>query len=162
MMRRLAFAAACMWIMLTCSACHAGRPKIQTTETPADAGKVLDPPFHFLLTIAGYKPKRLVHDSDMFSTWGELALVPSHASPSSQAVLHKELLRAAKETGWSAVEELPEVEAPDLHRYGITDPKESLALQKAVGKDQPTRYSCRIWITPDGSFIVASYRVDGN
>jgi hypothetical protein len=165
MMGCLRFAGAYVVLVLASSPCYAGGPKIQTTEIPADAGKVLEPPFHFLLTLPGYKPDRLVHDSDMFSTWGELALVPSHGTSSTRSVLHQKLLRAAKDAGWSSAAELPEVETPDLRRYGITDQKEALALEKALAshnQNPPTRYSCRIWIASDGGFIVTSYRVDGN
>jgi len=156
---------ACILNVLGATPCRPLTPMIQRTETPGEAGKVLEPPFHFLLGVPGYTPVRLVHDSDMFSTWGEIALAPDHGKPLTRAGLRQRLLRAAKAAGWKSVQAQAEVQTPDLHRYAITDADESLSLEKTAhpqGQNPPTRYSCRIWIASNGEFIVASYRVDGN
>lgn len=140
------------------------RPQEETENVPATARKVLDTPFHFLLGIPEYEPNRLVHDADLFSAWGYLALVRKPGSDTTREAARRKLLRAATQAGWKPTKELFEVESPDLDHYGIHQSKEDLAFVKTAslrGQNPPTRYSCRIWISDSGSLIVAAYRVDG-
>jgi len=158
------FASACLlFLFVNIQSCTQG-PKMQTSNDAAHAREVLETPFHFLLGIADYEPDRLSHNADMFSAWGELALARQHGNQPTRGVVRERTLRAAKQAGWKQAEDLPDVKSPDLRRYGIIDLKEDLAISKtssSPGQNPPTRYSCRIWISGNGRFIVAAYRVDG-
>ena len=140
------------------------KPRVETENVAATARKTLDAPFHFLLRVPDYEAKQFTHESDMFSTWGELALAKKSGVQPTRSAAREELVRAAKEAGWTSAEKLPDVESPDLQRYGIAREKEDLDFSKAAalkGQKPPTRYSCRIWISDNASMIVAAYRVDG-
>jgi hypothetical protein len=100
------------------------------------------------------------------SAWGELTLVRKFGNQVTRAAVRERLLHAAGDSvsGWEQVDDLPDVESPDLRRYGIIDKKEDLALTETSalpGQNPPTHYSCRIWISDKGDLIVISYRVDG-
>ena len=158
------FASVCLLLLLLNIESCTEEPKTQARNDAAHAREVLETPFHFLLGIANYEPDGLSHNADMFSAWGELALARKHGSQPTRAAIRERTLQAAKEAGWKQVEDLLDVESPDLRRYGIIDAKEDLAISKASsspGQNPPTRYSCRIWISGNGRFIVAAYRVDG-
>ena len=139
-------------------------PHEYTEGVPATARELLDTPFHFLLRVPGYRASKLVNDSDMFSAWGELLLLRNDGKRITRPEARKELLRSARNAGWRPAGEVPDVETPDLQRYGIAQPKEDLAVTKTAalrGQNPPTRYGCRIWISDNGGEIVAAYRVDG-
>lgn len=126
--------------------------------------KILEPPFHFLLKLPGYNEAQFMHDSDIFSTWGQLVLIKNDGYHSTRTEILKKLSMEARNAGWNTVDSLDDLQAPDLTSYSIDSQKEDLAFQKSsVLPDQnpPTRYSCRIWIAQDGNLIVTSWRVDG-
>jgi hypothetical protein len=138
---------------------------VETKNVAADAVKILDKPFHFLLKIPRYEPNRLTHDADMFSAWGELSLIRKGEAPNNSTAVREELVHAAKAAGWFVAKDLPVVDSPDLKHYGLPEQKkEDLAFAQTAslpGQKPPTRYSCRIWISSDGRLILAAYRVDG-
>lgn len=152
----------CITIAASVSGCFGGKTNAQTTENPNEARQVLGSEFYFLLAVERYHPVRLVHDSDLFSTWGEIVLAPQNGNPSSAATIRQLLQRGAKSAGWRAVRDVQYLDTPDLQRYEISDPGNSLSFEKTEGKHDPTRFRCRIWIAPNGGFIVAAYRVDTN
>jgi len=137
---------------------------IKAENVASEARKVLETPFHFLLRIPDYEPKRLVHDADMFSAWGELELERKGGTGPTRLAARERLLSAARNAGWRPTKDLADLESPDLERYGIGHTVEDLAISQTAslrGQKPPTRYSCRIWISDSGSLIVAAYRVDG-
>jgi hypothetical protein len=137
---------------------------VETENVAATARKSLDVPFHFLFRLPDYETKQFTHQSDMFSTWGELALGKKSGAQPTRSAAREQLLRAAKDAGWNAAEKLPDVESPNLQHYGITRENEDLDFSRTAalrGQNPPTRYSCRIWISENAGVIVAAYRVDG-
>jgi hypothetical protein len=150
-------------LLLACIQSCDEKSHVETKNVAADALKILDTPFHFLLKIPGYEPNRLTHDADMFSAWGELSLIHKGNATHARSLVQDELVRAAKAAGWSVAKDLMVVDSPDLKAYGLPEQKEDLAFaqtQSLPGQKPPTRYSCRIWLSSDGSLVLAAYRVD--
>jgi len=138
--------------------------QVETENVPATAKKVLETPFQFLLALPDYEATALTHDSDMFSTWGELALSRRSDSDTLRMKAREELLKSAKQAGWTTAKDLPNLEPSDLNRYGVRHAEEDLEIAQSVslkGQNPPTRYGCRLWISEDGRRIVVVYRVDG-
>jgi hypothetical protein len=137
---------------------------VKSRNDAAKAHEILEAPFHFLLALPDYTPDRLDHDSDIFSTWGELQLTSKHNRAHTRESVREELVRAAKLAGWRSAGEIPEIQAPDLAKYGIKQQYQDIAITKKAaspGQNPPTRYGCRIWISDDGRVILVAYRVDG-
>ncbi len=132
-------------------------------KLPVDAAqKVLETPYHFLLKLPEHREVQLTHASDIFSTWGQLVFTADHHS--TRTIILERLKKDAQKAGWQLVDQLNDVETPDLSRFGIAARAEDLALQQSSAlphQNPPTRYGCRIWISEDGNLIIASWRVDG-
>jgi hypothetical protein len=115
------FANTCFLFLLVSVESCKEEPKL---EDATHAREVLEAPFHFLFGIPNYEPYRLRHDADVFSTWGELVLERMPGNRPVNGIIRERILRAAKDVGWKEVQDLPDVAAPDLTRYGIIRSKE--------------------------------------
>jgi hypothetical protein len=77
-----------------------GGPRSESGDVATASRKLLEPDLHFALSMAGYEPRRLLHDSDLFSNWGDLLLVYAGKEQPVRAVVAQHLLAVAKRTGW--------------------------------------------------------------
>lgn len=134
----------------------------ETRDVREAARSLLEPDFHFILAMPDYEPRRIVHDEDLFSNWGDLVLIHHGTGTLTREGLRKRLLHLAKAAGWRPVGKLPEVELIETpEHYGIAREREDLDLLKRFPKST-AQDSCRIWISDDGTSILIAYRIDSH
>jgi hypothetical protein len=155
---------AALSIVVLCAGAQPGGAAVTETKDVKEAARSqLEPGFHFLLAMRDYEPKRIEHDADLFSNWGDLVLVHDGAGKVTRAELRKRLLRLAKAAGWKPVRKLPDVELIESPQYyGIAREQEDLDLFKSVDPKSSAADSCRIWIADDGKSILVAYRIDSH
>jgi hypothetical protein len=135
----------------------------ETTDVKEAARELLEPGFHFLLSMQGYEPNLIEHDADLFSNWGDLVLVHKGTGKVTRVDLRKRLLHLAKKAGWTRVNKLSYVELIESpEHYGIAREQEDLELFKSVDRKSSASDSCRIWISDDGNSILVAYRIDSH
>lgn len=126
------------------------QPNTITENVPAQARYIMDQPYYFLLDLPDFKPIRLVHDSDIASTWGELTLTRETGSSSLEGSLVKDLLRAAKKAGWTQ----------DTSNNPASGALTFVRTEGTATHNLPTRYSLDLSISPGGNQIAAIFRID--
>jgi hypothetical protein len=135
----------------------------ETRDVRETARSLLEPGFHFVLSMPDYEPRQIVHDADLFSNWGDLVLAHDGAGKVTRDGLRKRLLHLAKATGWKRIKELPDVtliERPE--HYGMAREAEDLDILKRIVRQDQAGYSCRIWISDDGNSILVAFRIDSH
>jgi len=145
----------------------------EQTSTPAaniesiveQARDILDPPFHFLFDLKEYEATRFIPHSDLFSAWGVLVLKQSkmrEPEASSSKILDA-LKTKAEILGWRETNELSDIEDIEFGRFQVDEPLTQIKLIRKEARpnhDEPTVYSCKIWISEDAKIIFVSYRID--
>jgi hypothetical protein len=131
-------------------------------DLAADARAVLDRPFLFLLRLPDWPAVRdFTHESDLFSTWGQMVLEGKGGGGADAA--RAALLRSARRSGWQIGPPDGDPSPSDLPRYGITLGSSPLSLRRSVGtrsQNPPTHYLLQVWISPDCRYLVTQFRID--
>ena len=141
-----------------------GGPRSESGDVATASSKLLEPDLHFALSMAGYEPRRLLHDSDLFSNWGDLLLVYAGKGQPIRAVVAQHLLAGAIRTGWER-ESAGDDEVyliSDLGTYGLVDKKEDFDLAKRSGPERRRDSRCKLWISEAADRILIAYRFDSN
>jgi hypothetical protein len=155
--------AALLMVLWSAGAQICAGAETETKDVREAARSLLEPGFHFVLSMPDYEPRRIVHDADLFSNWGDLVLVHDGAGKVTRDGLRKRLRHLAKAAGWKRVKELPDVtliESPE--HYGMARDAEDLDILKWIDRKSQAAYSCRIWISDDGNSILLAYRIDSH